>query len=98
MAGKLCRITTIFMVIIVMGVLLVPVIRQHPYEKEHMADYVAMPSQAGMLNYGQMFRNNTDLDYASVRWKIQMTEDEKRKTQPLAPIVRQYEPVIARML
>jgi len=84
------------MLIIVLGVLLVPVLRQHPYE--HMADYVAMPSQAGMLNYGQMFRNNTDLDYASVRWKIQMTEDEKRKTQPLAPIVRQYEPVIARLL
>lgn len=102
MAVSLCRVVSVFFIIIIFSVLLIPVVRQHPLEsgvvKEHMSEYVSMPSQAGMLTSENVFRNNTDLDYASMRWNIQMSQDEKRKTQQLAPIVRQYQPVIASML
>jgi hypothetical protein len=77
----LITITLIFIVIMVVYVFLQPKITQHPLEN------YANPLMNNGIVADVVYRYNTDLDYAAVRWGLQISEDEKRKTQQVAPIL-----------
>ena len=77
----LITVGLIFIVIMVVYVFLQPQITQHPLEN------YANPLMNNAIVADVVYRDNTDLDYAAARWGLQMSEDEKRKTHQVAPIL-----------
>ena len=77
----LITIGLIFIVIMVVYVFLQPQMTQHPLEN------YANPLMNNGIVADIVYRDNTDLDYAAARWGLQISEDEKRKTQQVAPIL-----------
>jgi hypothetical protein len=77
----LITIGLIFIVIMVVYVFLQPQMTQHPLEN------YANPLMNNGIVADVIFRDNTDLDYAAARWGLQISEEEKRRTQQVAPIL-----------
>jgi hypothetical protein len=77
----LITVGLIFIVIMIVYVFLQPQMTQHPLEN------YANPLMNNGIVADVVYRDNTDLDYAAARWGLQISEDEKRKTQQIAPIL-----------
>lgn len=78
---NLITVGLIFIVIMIVYVFLQPQMTQHPLEN------YANPLMNNGIVADVVYRDNTDLDYAAARWGLQISEDEKRKTQQVAPIL-----------
>jgi len=71
----------IFIVIMVIYVFLQPQLAQHPLE------HYATPLMNNGLVSDVVYRDNTALDYAAARWGLNISEEEKKQTQQVAPIL-----------
>jgi len=74
-------IGSIFIVIMVIYVFLQPQLSQHPLE------HFDIPLMNNGIVSDIVFRDNTALDYAAARWGLNISEQEKRQTQQVAPIL-----------
>ena len=77
----LMTIGLVFLVIMVLYVFLQPKLVQNPLE------YYANPLMNNSIVADVVYRDNTDLDYAAARWGLNISEEEKKKTQQVAPIL-----------
>lgn len=77
----LMTIVIVFLVIMMLYVFLQPKLVQNPLE-----NYVN-PLMNNSIVSDVVYRDNTDLDYAAVRWGLNISEEEKKKTQQVAPIL-----------
>jgi len=71
----------IFIVIMVIYVFLQPQLSQHPLE------HYATPLMNNDLVSDVVYRDNTALDYAAARWGLNISEQAKKQTQQVAPIL-----------
>ena len=74
-------IGSIFIIIMVIYVFLQPQLSQHPLE------HYATPLMNNGIVSDVVYRDNTALDYAAARWGLNISEQEKRQTQQVAPIL-----------
>jgi hypothetical protein len=78
---NLFTISLVFIVIMVLYVFLQPVLVQNPVEK------YANPLMNNSIVADVVYRDNTDLNYAAARWGLNISEQEKRHSQQVAPIL-----------
>jgi hypothetical protein len=78
---NLFTISLVFIVIMVLYVFLQPVLVQNPVEK------YANPLMNNSIVADVVYRDNTDLNYAAARWGLKISEQEKRQSQQVAPIL-----------
>ncbi len=77
----LITIGVVFLVIMVLYVFLQPKLVQNPLEN------YTNPLMNNSIVADVVYRDNTDLDYAAARWGLNISEEEKKKTQQVAPIL-----------
>ena len=77
----LITIGIVFLLIMVLYVFLQPKLVQNPLEN------YANPLMNNSIVADVVYRDNTDLDYAAARWGLKISEEEKKKTQQVAPIL-----------
>ena len=78
---KIVIVSIVFLCVMFLYVALIPVVRQNPLE------HYETPLMNNGLVSDVVYKHNTDLDYASVRWGIPISAEMNRKTQQIAPIL-----------
>jgi len=81
MNRDLLTISLVFIVIMCLYVFLQPVLVQNPLEK------FSIPLMNNNIVADVVFRDNTDLNYASARWGLNISEEDKKRSNQVAPIL-----------
>jgi hypothetical protein len=81
MNRDLLTVSLVFIVIMCLYVFLQPVLVQNPLEK------FTIPLMNNSIVSDVVYRNNTDLNYASARWGLNISDEDKKLSQQVAPIL-----------
>ncbi len=81
MNRDLLTVSLVFIVIMCLYVFLQPVLVQNPLEK------FSIPLMNNNIVSDVVYRDNTDLKYASARWGLNISEDERKRSHQVAPIL-----------